>query len=312
MEKEYFYLINYNSERDEELCKLEMKYIFGYVPKFRHILSKIDTVCSRSPYIKEKINILLSAPSVHELIQKIKEEDIAFENFKVIYLKSGNLDVNYDERLKAVKNVGMSIKGKSNIHEPDITLGLSKIGDRWIFGIHEKNDFKWHEHDKKPFSYSNALTITIAKALVNIAVGNDYSKRIIDPCCGVGTVLIEALDLGLNIKGYELNPLIAENAKKNLAYFGFKDVVEERDMTKSEEEFEVVILDMPYGLFTATTKDVQKSLLKKASKMAPKLILVETVEFDDYLKSLGYNIVDKCTISKNKFKRHILVCEINR
>lgn len=312
MEKEYFYLINYNSERDEELCKLEMKYIFGYVPKFRHILSKIDTVCSRSPYIKEKINILLSAPSVHELIKKIKEEDIAFENFKVVYLKSGDLDVNYDERLKAVKNVGMSIKGKSNIHEPDITLGLSKIGDRWIFGIHEKNDFKWHEHDKKPFSYSNALTITIAKALVNIAVGNDYSKRIIDPCCGVGTVLIEALDLGLNIKGYELNPLIAENAKKNLAYFGFKDVVEERDMTKSEEKFEVVILDMPYGLFTATTEDVQKSLLKKASEMAPRLILVETVEFDDYLKALGYNIVDKCTISKNKFKRHILVCEINR
>lgn len=306
----YFYLINYNSERDKELCDLEMKYIFGYVPEYRHILSTIDTNPSRSPYIKEKISILYSAFSLEELIKKIKDNDTAFENFKVVYLKSGNLDVSYDERLKALRTVGISIKGKADIKNAEVTLGISKIGEEWIFGLYEKDDFKWHDHDNRPFSYSNALTTTIAKAVVNIAVGNDYSKKIIDPCCGVGTVLIEALDLGLDIKGYEINSQIADNAKKNLKHFGFKDVVEERDMTKSSEKFDVVILDMPYGLFTATTEETQKSLLKSARNMAPKLVLVVTQDFDDYLESIGYNIVDKCTISKNNFKRHILVCEV--
>ena len=44
----------------------------------------------------------------------------------------------------------------------------------------------------------------MARALVNIATCDDKRLSIIDPCCGVGTVVIEALDLGFNIKGYEL------------------------------------------------------------------------------------------------------------
>ncbi len=308
--KKFFYLINYNSERDEELCNLEMESIFGYVPVFRHIISDIDTNPSRSPFIKEKITILLSGKSIEEIAENITKNNISFDRFKVAYLKSGNNDVSYKERLAALKTVGIAVNGEADIHNPKAMLGVSKIGDEWIFGILEKNDFKWHSHDERPYSYSNALTLKCAKAIVNIAVGNDYSLKLIDPCCGVGTVLVEALDLGINIKGYEINPQIAENAVKNLEYFGFQNVVENRDMTKSDEKFDVVILDMPYGLFTATTEEVQKSLLRKAKDLAPKLVLVETTEFDDYLKSLGYNIVNKCTISKNNFKRHILVCKI--
>jgi tRNA G10 N-methylase Trm11 len=308
--KEFFYLINYNSERDKELCELEMKYIFGYIPKYRHILSSIDTKPSRSPYIKEKIDILIDASSLEELIVKINENNTVYDDYKVIYLKSGNLDVNYNERLRAVRLIAMAVKGKANIHDAKVVLGVSKVGEKWIFGLHQKDDFKWHEHDKRPYSYSNALPTSVAKSIVNIAVCNNYNLKVIDPCCGVGTVLIEALDLGIDIKGYEINSQIAYNAKENLKFFGFPDVVEQRDMTKSTEKFDVVILDMPYGLFTATTKEIQKSLLDKAMNLAPKLVLVETEEFDDYLENLGYKIIDKCTISKNKFKRHILVCEV--
>lgn len=311
MKKEFFYLINYNSERDVELCNLEMKYIFGYIPKYRHILSNIDTNPSRSPFIKEKISILFSGNSIEEIAEEIKNNNLSFDRFKVFYLKSGDCDVIYAERLKALRKIGMSINGEADIHNPLVTLGISKIGDTWIFGIHEKNDFKWHCHDKRPFSYSNALTLKAAKSLVNIAVGNDYTLKVVDPCCGVGTVLVEALDLGIDIKGYEINPLIAEHAVSNLKYFGFPNVVTNEDMTLVTEKFDVVILDMPYGLFTATSEKTQKSLIEKASTMGKRLILVETHEFDEFLKTLGYNIVDKCTIYKNNFKRHILVCEMN-
>ena len=35
----------------------------------------------------------------------------------------------------------------------------------------------------------------------------------IDPCCGIGTVVIEALEQGIDIKGYELVYKIGMNAK---------------------------------------------------------------------------------------------------
>ncbi|MBE6049736.1 MAG: SAM-dependent methyltransferase [Clostridium sp.] len=309
-EKKFFYNINFNIERDKELCDLEMKYIFGYIPdKYRYVLSDIDTNPSRSPYIKEKISIDYWASSLEELVNKINNSKLLFENFKVIYIKSNNNDVSYEERLKAVKTVAKSISGIANIKNPEVVFGISYINSKWIFGTYEKNDCKWHNHDKRPYSYSNALTLTIAKAIVNIAIGNNYNKTLVDPCCGVGTVVVEALDLGVNIKGYEINPLIANNAKRNLEFFGFENCIEEKDMHNIKEKFDVAILDMPYDLFTSCSLLEQNNLIKSVYDIANELIIVTIKDMDEELQKVGFKIVDKCSVSKNQFKRYITVCK---
>jgi tRNA G10 N-methylase Trm11 len=81
-------------------------------------------------------------------------------------------------------------------------------------------------------------------------------------------VVIEALDLGVNVKGYELNELIAENAQRNLEFFGFDNVIEQKDMHTIEEKFDVAIIDMPYGIFTPTTTEKQNELIKSVAKFA--------------------------------------------
>jgi len=306
--KEYFYLINF-AEQEKELCQLEMKYIFNYRPEEKYILSDIDTNPTRSPFIKEKISILFSGKSIDDLVEKVLENKIAYEDFKVIYLKSGNGDVDYKERLKSVSAIGYVVKGEPSIHNPKVIIGISKIQDRWILGIYDKNDFQWHIHDKKPYSYSNALSLKVAKTLVNIAVANNYHTKLVDPCCGIGTVVIEALDLGIKVKGYELNELIAENAQRNLEFFGFENVIEQKDMHTIEEKFDVAIIDMPYGIFTPTTVEQQNRLIKSVALFCKKLILVTITDMDLVLKSEGFNIVDKCSVNKNNFKRYITVCE---
>jgi len=306
--KEYFYLINF-SQQEKELCQLEMKYIFNYRPEGKYVLSDIDTNPTRSPFIKEKISILFSGNSIEDLVEKVIENKIAYEEFKVIYLKSGDCDVEYKERLKSVSAIGYVVKGEPNIHNPKIIIGISKIQDRWILGIYDKNDFKWHIHDRKPYSYSNALSLKVAKALVNIAVANNYQTKLVDPCCGIGTVVIEAMDLGINVKGYEINELIAENAQRNLEFFGFDNVIKQKDMHSIEEKFDVAIIDMPYGIFTPTTVEKQKDIIKSVSRFCKKLILVTITDMDEVLRVENFNIVDKCSVNKNNFKRFITVCE---
>lgn len=305
-----FYIINYNSERDKELCHLEMKYIFGYIPEKRYIISTVNINPSRSAFIKEKINIWIEADDLDELIEKIKNlKTIYYDSFKVLYLKSNDSDVSYDERLKAVRKIGMNINGSFEIHNPKTIFGLSKVKDKWIFGLYEKNDFKWHEHDNKPYSYSNALTLKVAKTLVNIAVGNDLKKKIVDPCCGVGTVVIEALSQGINIKGYEINKQIAANAKANLKYFGLENVIETKDMHDIKEHFDVAVLDLPYGLFTEASVKEQQDLISSAKRISNKLILVSIDDKKSYLESIGYKVKDKAVITKNNFKRYITICD---
>ncbi|MDS0524470.1 SAM-dependent methyltransferase [Clostridium sp. SHJSY1] len=307
---EYFYIINYNSRSDKELCDLEMKYIFNQIPDKRCVLSNIDTNPSRSPFIKEKISILFSGDSLEELVKQVVDRNLAFDDFKVIYLKSGHDDVDYKERLRSVSEIGYVITGEPNIHEPKVVIGISKIKNRWILGEYDKNNFEWHIHDKKPYTYSNSLSLKLAKSLVNIAVGNEFNLKVVDPCCGVGTVVIEALDLGINIKGYEINDQIADNAKRNLEFFGFTNVVEEKDMHTIKENFDVAIIDMPYGIFTPTTDEKQNELIKSAARFTKKLIIVTIKNMDNELINAGFKIVDKCQMNKNKFIRYITVCEI--
>ena len=91
------------------------------------------------------------------------------------------------------------------MHNPKVMLGVAKVNGRWIVGEYERNDYEWHIHDKKPYSYSNSLSLRVSRALVNIAVKNNLGCKLIDPCCGVGTVIIDALSMGINVKGYEIN-----------------------------------------------------------------------------------------------------------
>ncbi|MDD6795976.1 MAG: SAM-dependent methyltransferase [Clostridiaceae bacterium] len=306
-DKKYFYIINYNSERNEELCNLEMKSIFGFVPEKKYVYTDIDTNPTRSPFIKEKINISITANTLEELIEKVKKERINLEEFKVIYLKSNDGDVDYNTRLKVVKNLGMNIQGTLELHKPKVIYAVTKIKEEWYFGLYEKNDFKWHEHDNKPYSYSNALPLETSRALINIAIGNDFKTTIVDPCCGIGTVVLEGLDIGVNIKGYEINKQIAANAKKNLNYYNFKNVIETKDMHEINEEFDVAILDLPYGLFTKCTEENQKDLILATLKVAKKIILVSTDDKDKILCAAGVKITDKCCIIKGGFKRFVTI-----
>ena len=174
---------------------------------------------------------------------------------------------------------------------------------------YERNDYEWHLHDNKPYSYSNSLSIRVARALVNIAVKNNLECKLIDPCCGVGTVVIEALSMGINVKGYEINKSIAENAQRNLEFFGYENVITSGDMHTIEEKYDVAIIDMPYGLFTATTLEKQIALMKTARRITNKLVIVTFEDMDTHIIEAGFNIVNKCYVSKGKFKRYINICE---
>lgn len=306
--RKYFYSINY-PKFEEELCKLEIECLFNEIINEKYIFSDIYVNPSRSPFIKDKISIMYEEDSLEEIVQKIIKDEVSYDDFKVCYIKVENTDVTYEERLASVSKIGFVITGQPSIHNPKILIGISKVNGRWIMGEYERNNFEWHIHDKKPYSYSNSLGGRVARALVNIAVKNSLDYKLIDPCCGVGTVVIEALSMGINVEGCEINKHIAENAKKNLEFFGYENVVEFRDMHTIEEKYDAAIIDLPYGLFTATTLEEQVALIKTARRITNKLILVTFENMDEHIIDSEFKIIKKSYVCKGKFKRYINVCE---
>lgn len=305
--KNYFYVINY-PEYEEDLCQMEMKYLFNKKDNVKEFFSEIYISPSRSPFIKHCIKIIYIEDKLDYIINNIKKDNLSFEDFKVNFIRLSKNEANYKERLEAMRKIGMNINGIPNMSNPKIVLGLIKINEKWIFGIYEKDDCKWLNHDKKPFSYSNALSIRMARAIVNIAVGQEIYKKIIDPCCGIGTVVIEGKSMGLDIIGYEINPQIACNAKENMKALGYDICIIKGDMHDIKENFDIAIVDMPYGLFTKTTKEEQKEIIKTTRKISRKAIIITFENMDEMIKDSGFKIIDKSTILRKNFKRYINIC----
>ena len=295
---------------EKELCEMEMKSIFNKVPKEKYLFSQKNFNPSRSPFIKLKINIIYIKDTLKEIVDNIKEDKLCYDDFKVNYIKSEDGDISYKERLNAVKEIGFVVTGFPDIHNPKVELAITKVKDKWIFGELIKNDFKWQRHNDKPHSYSNAIPLRMARALVNIAIGDNENLKLIDPCCGVGTVVIEALDLGIDIKGYEISKAIACNARNNIEFLGYnRDIITSGDMHTINEAFDVAIVDIPYGLYSPITLKEQVDIINTSRRIARKLVIITFEDMDNLIIAAGFKILDKCYMTKGSMKRQITICE---
>lgn len=306
--RSYFYSINY-PVFEEDLCKLEMRALFDKTPSEKYLFSDVHIDISRSPFIKEMISIIYEEDSLDKIVDNILEDKLSYDDFKVCYIKLENGDIDYKERLESLSKIGFVIIGEPKMHNPEVILGITRVSGRWIFGEYKKNNYEWHIHDKKPYSYSNSLSLRVARALVNIAVKNNLKCKLIDPCCGVGTIIIEAISMGIDVVGYEINKSISENASKNLKFFEYKDVITNGDMNYIEESYDVAIIDLPYGIFTPTTLEEQTALIRSARRISKTLVIVTFENMDKHIINAGFNIIDRSHVSKGKFKRYITICE---
>lgn len=305
--KPHFYIINFASD-EESICKMEIKSLFNKVPDKKYFFSYHQIDPARSPFIKQCISIIYTGNTLEDIIHQIEADRLSYEDFKVCYMNYGSENVGYEERRRIEYLIGQNIYGEAELHSPKVLLGITRVHNRWIFGEYKANNAAWQQHQRKPYDYSNALGVRVARAIVNIAVSNNLKCSVIDPCCGIGTILIEALSLGINIEGYEINPMIGENAKKNLKYFDYEDVVTIDDMNNINRKFDVSIIDMPYGLFSSTTLEQQLSIIRKAREISNKMVIITFENMDKYIIESGFTIVDRCDVSKGKFKRYITIC----
>ena len=304
----FIYFINYQ-DNERELCKMEMRCLFNREINEKYFFSDIDINASKSPFIKSKIKIIYSDESLDRMVRKIKEDNLSYDDFKVSYVKSEKGDVQYEDRLEATRKIGFVVNGYPDMHKPRNPLAVTKINGLWIFGEYERNDFKWQKHNDKPYSYSNALGLRMARALVNIAMKDNEEGTLIDPCCGVGTVVIEALDLGIKVKGCEISKQIAYNARENVEFLGYlRDTIVCYDMHKIKDKYDSAIIDIPYGLFSPVTLEEQKAIIHTARNICEKMVIVTFEDMEKFIVEARFSVIDKCVVPKGNFKRHILVC----
>lgn len=308
------FMYTYAYHQDEkDLCQLEMRAFFGTDTGGKVIKSNRAIAPGRSPFIKERIELLFEGVEFADIVKQAGKLDMEDSTFKVIFPKINGLDaaeqVDFEEKRDMERQIGFVIKGKADVHNPDIIFGLIPFDGRWHFGIYQLSESVWFKHQQKPREYSTALSTKTARAIANIAVPEPKGVKAIDPCCGIGTVLVEALSMGIDIVGRDINPLVVDGSRENIAHFGLSGSVDLGAIADITEQYDVAIIDMPYNLYTHATPDEQQEILKHALPVTEKLLVVTIDPIDHMIENAGFTITDRCIAKKSLFLREILVCE---
>jgi len=309
---DYIYTYAYTPD-EESLCYLEMRSLFGADTQTKVIKSTYDINPSRSPFIKERIEVLFEGNELSDILKQVEVVDMGELTFKVLFVKINDLvfteKVEYQQKREIEREIGLIIEGEADVHRPNVTFGLVPFKGKWYFGLYEKSEAVWLHHLKKPREYSTALSTRVARAVANIAVPNPQSIKAIDPCCGIGTVLVEALSMGIDIVGRDINPLVVLGSRENIAHFGLTGDVDLGPIAEVKETYDVTIIDMPYNLYTHATPEEQLAILKSARPFSKKLVVVTIENIDHMIKDAGFDIIDRCVAKKGIFSREILVCK---
>ncbi|PYZ91820.1 RNA methyltransferase [Salipaludibacillus keqinensis] len=288
-----------------------MRAFFGADSNIGLMESVIQVDPNRSPFMNERIEILCESYSIDGLMNRVKELPRLNVTFKVLFVKNPSThNPMFKERRSLEREVGLKVDGTVDLHKPGQLFGIMNVEGRWLFGRLKQSEPVWLKHEKKPYHYSTALSTRIARSIVNIAVPNPTEIKAIDPCCGIGTVLIEASSMGVYIEGSDSNPKVMYGLRKNLAHFGIQTKVSLTDMRTITGNYDVAIIDMPYNLCSVITDEEKLEMFTSARTYAKKVVIVTIESFDHLIRNAGFMIVDRCIVSKNKiFSREILVCE---
>ncbi len=136
-----------------------------------------------------------------------------------------------EERLKAtekkpsgnikLQDGGFAQKVSSNLIDEQYFLFEDNFGR-----ITESCDYeKIENRDMKKPVRRESLSISprLAKILINLSKVKT-KKVLLDPFCGIGTILQEAMLQNINVVGIDKDKKAIEDAKTNLAWFNFKNV----------------------------------------------------------------------------------------
>ncbi|GIQ68070.1 TRM11 family SAM-dependent methyltransferase [Xylanibacillus composti] len=307
------YLYTYARHEDErDFCSLKLRTLFrsDYIESDngQAFVSKRGIDPGRSPFLKEQLQIVCADSDLDELARQVGACRIETASFKVQYMKTGQ-DVPYAERRDAERVVGWQVRGTAEMKNPDRVFGLARWESRWLFGPYRAGEAAWLRHADKPQQYSTALSVRTARALVNMAAPDARIRRLVDPCCGIGTVLLEALSLGMDIRGFDRNWMAVHGARRNLAHFGYPDVVQVADIRGLVGEYDAVILDLPYNLLSKQSEQELAQMLKAARRLAPRAVIVSIGRIEEALDEAGWHTLDQSVWKKSSFVRHIWVCE---
>ncbi len=165
----------------------------------------------------------------------------------------GTTGVDTQRAERALGTVLVDAGFEIDLGEPDHELRALFAGDRavlgWLAGATPRGYDRRRPTDR-PFFQPGSMDPMLARAVANMA-GAAPGRRVLDPMCGTGGILIEAALIGADVLGLDSQAKMAAGTRENLAAAGVaRQTVLRGDAGRlplGARTVDCVAFDAPYG-----------------------------------------------------------------
>lgn len=253
-------------------------------------LDCVGTVAVRSAYTRFSAQeMFVCNASMAEITQAASETDFSS------VLKEGESFVVRINRIKEyadneINTMTLEIKlgeqilrqtpgSKVNLKCPDKTFIGIITDDKLVFGLKltdiTSRTFSERRPRKKPFFHPSAMPSKMARCMVNLAHAK-AELMLLDPFCGTGTSLIEAIYIGCRAVGVDAQRRMILGTQKNLQHFGIE--AEGLVLADSRKiplfKVDAIVTDPPYGRSCSTLQSTTKQLVEEILSSSWQLLSV--------------------------------------
>jgi len=287
---------------ESEIAALEAWAIIGAEPQGRIIYAPAAYDIIRAAYIRFCIHIEAFGESLEELIADCLARRIAYQRFRLQFLRPPPKTP--DSKTETIVRVANAITGRPDLSHPAVELAIVATTKAWHLGrIISVSRSPWLHGVMRPVHFSSALPQRLARALVNLVAAP--GDTLIDPCCGIGTVVIEALHAGVMAVGCDINARLLQSVAQNLRHLGLPVRLFQADARQLAGGFEAGILDLPYGRNLPRDVTLYEDLIAPLWRATKRMALVSAQPLDNMLENIGCAILRRACVPKGRLIRYI-------
>lgn len=298
------YLAICSRQPGNELIAAECENLTGGKPESDGvaICQRIDLI-PRAAFVQRGLRLIARAETLEALVTILKEQAFPAENFRIELMRTSRAHL--PSRQETILAIANALKTYPNLEAPRHRFLLLERAEGLYFGeILSESQHDYQQHMHKPFHTSSALPAQLARGMVNLA--SPPARSILDPCCGTGSILLEALALGLETYGYDYNWRMVNMARGNLAHFGYKCLIQHGDARQIQQFAEAVVTDLPYGHMQMMDVHMARAILARCVSLAPLGIFAAGADISSWLEEAGYTEIEVFRVKKrSQFARYI-------
>lgn len=239
---------------------------FDNVVLFKSAPGITKYIVSRAGMVREiGLHILTLTNDIKELRKKIKDInicDVVKGEFAIRFRRFKAHGKNIDEKeiidiiaAKIIRecNAKVNLSNPKTVIRVIVTNGVLVLG--LALGTIDTKTFYKRRPASRPFFRPGALSVELSRVFVNLSRPR-RGRLYLDPFCGTGGFLIEALFMGYDVVGIDLNKDMIEGARINIEYYGFKNYElihgDATSIPLIPHSIGAIGTDPPYGRSTST------------------------------------------------------------